>query len=282
MKYQYSKAITKIFLAFTLIVSVLGGLTLGCETDASSVPSYEAVDLSYLESKADFSPEDYALLWEQTGLSKTIIDNIEDKEERNQILIAEQKRLFTKADLQCTGLVLFSKAELYTDSQNNVPLYDLQPGDVLLTKSTHTLCYRHGHSALYLGDNKLLEAAAIGTPTEITDAAYWGSYPSGLHLRLKENVAEAIDCDTASLGIQVATYAEKELQNDDYHLLAGAFGIGVETNQTQCAHLIYAAYAHCGIEISPHEFPVTPHSLLTGGKFEILRCWGFDPTDINW
>lgn len=265
-----------------LLVSVIGGLTLLCETNASSTPSYEAADISYLANKDTFSQKDYELLWEQTGLSKTVIDTIENREKRNAALIAGQERLFAKADVQCTGLALFSKAELYADSKATVPLYDLQPGDVLITKSTHTLCYRHGHSALYLGNDKLLEAAGIGLPTAVTDAAYWGSYPSGLHLRLKESAAKTVHSDTISLGIQAANYAEKELQNDTYHLLAGAFGIGTETDQTQCAYLIYAAYAHCGIEVSSRRFPITPHSLLNGGKFEILHCWGFDPTDTNW
>lgn len=281
MNIPKSKIIPTAFLIFTVIISLIGGLTLLGESNTATVPAYEAVDISRLAEQSSFSPAEADLLWEQTGLNPKILDTIEDKEERKAVLLAAQKQLFTPAEYHCDGLALFSKAELFTDPQSTVPLYDLRPGDVLITKSTHTLCYRHGHSALYLGEGKLLEAAAIGLPTAITDAAYWGKYPSGLHLRLKESAAAKIHSDAAHIGAEAAAYAEKELQNDDYHLLAGAFGIGTATDQTQCAHLIYTAYAHCGIKTAAREFPVTPHALWESGQFEVLHCWGFDPTDID-
>ena len=64
--------------------------------------------------------------------------------------------------------------------------------------------------------------------------------------------------------------------------MAGLLNDGIEENETQCAHLIWAAFQSAGIDVSSRDFPVTPHSLLESGKFELIRCWGFDPKDNDW
>ncbi|MBR5328688.1 MAG: hypothetical protein IKV45_00615 [Firmicutes bacterium] len=273
MKYAIQKKITTACLLFVLFISVISAATLLQEKNTAKVPSYEKQDISSIADKNSWTEEDYAILWEQTGLGKTILQTVQNDNDRKEILLAEQKRFFGAPDHICTGLSLFSKAEIITDPADYYPLYDLQPGDVLLTKSTHTLCYRHGHSAIYIGDGMILEAAAIGLDTNTAEADLWGRYPSGIHLRFKGN---------NDVGAQAAEYAKAELAGDKYHLLAGAFGIGESTDHTQCAHLIWAAYRSCGVDISDRDFPITPKSILESGQFEILRCWGFDPKDLNW
>ena len=165
-------------------------------------------------------------------------------------------------------------AETVLDPDDAYRLYDLRPGDILLTRSTHTLFWRHGHCAMYLGDGKIIEATAIGESTSVIDAENWGNYTTGMHLRLKD--------DSETLGVQAAAYAESELIDDKYRLFAGAFGIGTENDATQCAYLIWSAYDQCGIDIASRHFPITPTSILNSGKFEILRVWGYDTKDLNW
>ena len=273
MKYTIQKKITTAFFLFVLIVSVVSAVTLLQEKDTAQSPSYEKTDISTILEKENWTEEDYNILWEQTGLGRTLLQTIQTEEDCKEILLAEQKRFFGAPDYICIGLALFSKAEIISEPAEYYPLYDLQSGDVLLTKSTHTLCYRHGHSAIYIGGGMILEAAAIGLDTNTTEAAFWGRYPSGIHLRFHG------DDDT---GARAAEYAKTELVGDKYHLFAGAFGIGESTDHTQCAHLIWAAYQSCGVDVSGRNFPVTPKSLLESGQFEIVRCWGFDPKDLNW
>jgi hypothetical protein len=86
----------------------------------------------------------------------------------------------------------------------------------------------------------------------------------------------------AELGAAVAAYAEDDLVGDDYRLISGLFGIGVDTDATQCAYLVYEAYAHFGIDVSSRNFPVTPSSLLKSGKFDLIQVWGVNPLDPNW
>ncbi|MBQ4092868.1 MAG: hypothetical protein IJC82_06130 [Firmicutes bacterium] len=282
MKYKLAKIITTACLILISIAAILGVLTLFTERSSTTAPTTEKTDLTAIAEKEVLTEQDYATLWEQTGLGKTILQSLWKETNRKEILSAEQDRFFDAPTYSCISLALFSRAEIITNREDYYPIYDLQPGDVLLTKSTHTLCYRHGHSALYIGDGLLLEAAAIGLPTDTAKAELWGQYPSGIHLRLKESVAKEQGISNKTLGAQAADYAKEELAGDKYHLFSGAFGIGAETNHTQCAHLIYAAYQSCGIEVSAKDFPVTPHSLLESGQFEILHYWGFDPKDINW
>lgn len=282
MKYKLGKIITTSCLILAIVVATLGGLTLFTEQNSATPPSVEKVDISDIIQKETLTKQDYTILWEQTGLGEKILQSLWPEPDRKEILLAEQDRFFSAPKNTCISLALFSKSEIITDRDDYYRLYDLQPGDVLLTKSTHTLCYRHGHSALYIGDGLLLEAAAIGLPTDTAQAELWGQYPSGIHLRLKESVAQQQGTDSATLGAQATEFAKEKLSDDKYHLFSGAFGIGTKTDHTQCAHLIYAAYQSCGIEVSAKDFPVTPHSLLESGQFEILRYWGFDPKDIDW
>lgn len=282
MKYKIAKIITIACLILAITATIIGALTLFTEGNSVTISTAEKIDLAAITQKEALTEQDYSILWEQTGLGKTVLDTLWQEPNRKEILLAEQNRFFNAPTYSCMGLALFSKAEIITNREDYYPLYDLQPGDILLTKSTHTLFYRHGHSALYLGNGLILEAAAIGLPTDTANAELWGQYPSGIHLRLKESVAESMGTDRTTLGAQAANYAKTELMGDKYHLLSGAFHIGTESDHTQCAHLICAAYQNCGINVSSREFPATPHSLLNSGQFEILRYWGFDPKDINW
>ena len=70
----------------------------------------------------------------------------------------------------CKRVNLFSSNERFRDAEGDkIPYYDLsnvQPGDILVTMSNHTLGYRHGHSGLVVGEGKTLEAVYLGKETE--------------------------------------------------------------------------------------------------------------------
>ena len=66
------------------------------------------------------------------------------------------------------------------------PLTDVQPGDILLTLSTHTAGWRHGHTGLVINENTVLECAMLGTDSALTGIDHWRSYSSYAVLRLKD------------------------------------------------------------------------------------------------
>ena len=282
MKYKTSLWIKRIFLVLIGCVCVIALWTILSEGNAVTVPKGEKAPLEEILQKETLREEDYALLWEQTGLGRSTVDDLWQREDRTEQLYREQNRFFHAPVYQCRELTGFVKVEVIGSRDDYYRLYDLRPGDVLLTKSTHTFGYRHGHSALYIGNGELLEATEIGEPVSVTEAAYWGSYPAGIHLRLTEEAAAETGMSREEAGLFVTEYAKTNLLDDEYRLTAGLLNDGIEENETQCAHLIWAAFQSVGIDVSSRDFPVTPHSLLESGKFEVIRCWGFDPEEIDW
>ena len=282
MKYKTSLWIKRIFLVLIGCVCVIALWTILSEGNSVTAPKGEKAPLKEILQKETLSEEDYALLWEQTGLGRSAVDDLWQREDRTGQLYREQNRFFHAPVYQCRELTGFVKVEVISSRDNYYRLYDLRPGDVLLTKSTHTFGYRHGHSALYIGDGELLEATEIGEPVSVTEAAYWGSYPTGIHLRLTEEAAAETGMSQEEAGLFVTEYAKTNLLDDEYRLTAGLLNDGIEASETQCAHLIWAAFQSVGLDVSSRDFPVTPHSLLESGKFEVIRYWGFDPEEIDW
>lgn len=269
------------FLFCVIFITAVAAATELTENNASSIPEAEQANISQVLNKDSLTKDDYSFLWEQTGLSKTVIDQLRSKPNGIREIKKAQTILFEPPSFVCKEISGFSKAETIEDKKNFCPVYDLMPGDVLLTKSTHTLCYRHGHSALVIGDGMLAEATAIGNPVSVTDTSKWGGYPSAIQLRITKEAAAKTGMTPEELGEAVSSYAEQNLLGENYHLLAGAFGHGIESGETQCAYLIWEAYQAFGVDVSARSFPVTPASLLNSKQFEVISCRGFDPEKIK-
>lgn len=282
MKYKTGKHISHIVIFLTVLICVISVWTLFAEKNVAVTPNYAEVSLEEISKKERLSTEDFRLIREQTGLSENATKALWREGNRKELLLREQQLFFHTPTYQCRSLTGLVKVEVINGKENYFGLYDLQPGDVLLTPNTHTFGYRHGHSALAIGNGALLEATEIGKPVSKTEAFFWGGYPAGIHLRITESAAAKIGMSRQELGSKAAAYAEKNLIDDNYRLTAGAFHNDTEENETQCAHLIWAAFAPFGIDVSARDFPVTPHALLQSGKFEVIRFWGFDPRDIDW
>lgn len=285
MRYRIQKIISYILVCFTLFCVVVFALTWRTEQQAVSFVTPWEADLTQIAAKNDLSDGDYDLLWHQTGLSRTDIDLIWANEpDIVGTMGAYQRRFLGEKAFDVEVLSGFAKAERISKQNQYYQFYDLQAGDVLLTKSTHTLCYRHGHSALYLGGEgeNVLEASVIGMPVSLTTAAAWGGYPTGIQLRISKDAAAEANMSQEELGTAVAAYAQENLLGDDYRLLSGVFGMGIDSDATQCAYLIWEAFAHFGVDVSERSFPVTPSSLLKSGKFDLIQVWGVDPDSPGW
>ena len=278
MKYRTFRLIRHI-LFLGIIAAVLFSLLLFLnERQAVDIIKSPPADLSGVLRKEKLNDDDYKLLFYETGLGQSCIDIIWQRQDKKELILSEQKKFYDIPDYDCHILSLLTKSEKIIDKKNTAVFYDLRPGDVLLTKSTHTLFYRHGHSALVLDEDTLLEAVAIGEPAQTVEAKNWGMYPSFIQLRIREDIAGKTGMRAEELGSAVASYAEKNYDDAAYSLLAGAFGHGEKSGETQCAHLIAAPYAQFGITVSSRDFPATPRSLLKSGAFEIIQYRGFDPS----
>lgn len=142
---------------------------------------------------------------------------------------------------------------------------DIQDGDILVTDSTYCLCFRHGHAALVMDADRgiTLEAFGIGTESEYSRLGEWRRYPHVIVLRLAapEEVREA-----------VVEYAKENLVGIPYMLSPGMIDdkdMDEEYWGTQCAHLVWAAFAAFGYDIDGDGgWLVTPADFVTS---EFLR-----------
>ena len=120
---------------------------------------------------------------------------------------------------------------------------DLQPGDVLVTFSTHTLGWRHGHAALVIDSETLLEAAMPGTVSGFSSPASWATYSSLLQLRVHDATPQQ---QTA-----VADFAKSHLTGLPYGFFCG---LGQEKapaapRSLQCAYLPWYAWQSRGVDL---------------------------------
>lgn len=160
-------------------------------------------------------------------------------------------KIFNKDQNQYkTDTFYFVIKEEYLEGKEGKRLYhpaftDIQDGDILVTDSTYCFCFRHGHAALVVDAQRgiTLEAFGIGTESEYASLKEWRRYPHVLVLRLNapENVRQA-----------VVSYAKQKLVSIPYMLSPGAVddkNMDEEYWGTQCAHLVWAAFAACGYDI---------------------------------
>ena len=112
-----------------------------------------------------------------------------------------------------------------------------------------------------------------GLSSEICTLEQWGRYPCFVLLRLKDATAE----ETAA----IAAYAEDNLADIPYDLFSFTEG-GTETQRavsgTQCAHLVWLAFAHFGYDLDGDGgYVVTPADLCGSELLEVVQIYGIDP-----
>ena len=151
---------------------------------------------------------------------------------------------------------------------------DLQPGDILLTLSTHSLGWRHGHAALVVDETTTLECALWGSNSGYGDPRYFRNYSGYCVLRVKD-VPEEIPS-------QVADYAGKYLYDIPYHISAGFIGpkapeVSKKYFGLQCSYLVWYAWNHFGYDIDADGGRlVTATDLLESDLLEIVQSYGIE------
>lgn len=148
-------------------------------------------------------------------------------------------------------------------------LPDLQPGDLLVTFSTHTLGWRHGHAALVIDRDTVLEAAMPGTVSGFSSSDSWTSYASLLHLR----VQGASEQQQAA----AADFAAAHLSGLPYGFFCG---LGQDKapavpRSLQCAYLPWYAWQSQGTDLdSDGGRLVTVADLAGSPQLDVIQVWG--------
>ncbi len=232
-------------------------------------PKAERIDITYLTEKAfeDYDDEDFSVIFNQTGLGRLAVEKLAS----TSLLTEYQDSYFAEIDYECTMNSPVSFEERTENSK--VLLAPLEDGDVLITASSHVLSWRNGHAAIVVdAENGItLEAVVIGKNSKIQDIDKWRHYPNFVVLRLKD--AKKAERDS------IARSAYDYLKNIPYvasiGLIPAKYCELESASGTQCAHLVWLAYAAHGYDIdSDRGFIVTPNDILKSDLFEIVQVYG--------
>ena len=234
--------------------------------DKPFLPDYPQVALSETTNSTT--------IFLQTGLSCSALEKL-PTEERFDTIKKAQDAFFHPPSSQCTPLLGWFTREDRLSQKTGIPLIDLQPGDILLTLSTHSAGWRHGHAGLAVDSDTVLESTVLGSNSTLVSAAHWTAYSNYVVLRLKQI--------TPDLQQQVINYSLTHLIDVPYRLFAGLtepkapdpdsawFGL-------HCSYLIWYAWNHFGYDLdSDGGRLVTAQDLLHSDLLEVVQVFGMDP-----
>lgn len=251
------------------IISAYAASLFYIEPLAFTPPSHEKADLSEVikKSRSDYTESDYDFIYEQTGLGRVAVTALD----RTFRLADYQKSYFADIQYSCKMNSPVSFEERITDS--SVLLAPLEDGDILVTNSSHVMSWRNGHAAIVTDaeNGVTLEAVVIGKNSRTQDISKWTRYPNFAVLRLKG----ADKAERAAIACSAMEY----LNDVPYRVTIGFFPVKYSrldsVRGTQCAHLVWLAYAAHGYDIdSNHGLIVTPEDILKSDLFETVQTFG--------
>lgn len=175
--------------------------------------------------------------------------------------------------VKCVSVIgWFTREERLKDG-TKIEFADLQAGDILVTLSTHSMGWRHGHAALVIDEKTVLECRKLGKNSVTASIDGWKTYSDCTVLRIKGITKE--------MQKQVTEYAMQYLYDVPYHPLAGfskkkapepeedGFGL-------QCTYLVWYAWQHFGIDLdSDGGRLVSACDLLNSEEVEVVQKFPF-------
>ena len=219
--------------------------------------------------------EDYEIVMSQTGLGKSAFDSLIFQGRMDKIEDYREYFLLDK-EFYCYREGVFACHESIKDSNDefidNPPFADIRNGDIIVTLSIHSLGWRHGHAAIVVDAEKglCIQANMVGEKSGYGYVNTWKDFPMVALLRVKDESSEKTE--------EIAKFAEDNLRGLPYSLFSGIV-TGRNSEKvpyaTQCAHLVWYAYYHFGIDISPQGGRIiTPYDFLKSGKLEVVQVYG--------
>jgi uncharacterized protein YycO len=238
-------------------------------------PTSPKVDIQPILKNSILSPTNYSLLYSQTGLARQAIDDLLIEKEGVSKILSFQNNYFTKNKLYFEKLNPFTSQEFMTvNGKLNNESFEIAPiknGDILLTKSTYTLYWRHGHCGIVIDakNGTTLESLEPGTISMQQNISKWQSYPTFKLMRLKDVDQKKLD--------EIAWYAAKNLVGVKYNIFASKKD-DKELKYENCSQLIYQAFNHFGYDIDNNKgIFVTPKDIAKSKLLEIVQIHGFNP-----
>lgn len=249
------------------------------------VPAGPPSDLTQTLSKPVLDTDDYRLLLSQTGLGKPAIDDLLalGDEGVDQILATQAAFLGHPKDAPCNPLGITTREHRYLEEDGTprymVPLAPLRQGDILVTLSTHTAGWSHGHAGLVVDAQRgvSLESVVLGSLSSQMNLNHWRSYSTLVVLRPKA------DEETRQKVVQLAI---DKLDNIPYSLVSGAFGDKFQPldapHSAHCGYLPWYAWMAVGVDLDSDGGRIAaPEDFLHSPNVELVQLYGMDPADFS-
>ncbi len=250
-------------------------------------PDYPQIDLTSTLSRPHLSEEDYKTLFVQTGLGPQGVDSLRAQGEDGirQILDTQRGFFHPPKNAPCSPLGVTTREHRFLNDEGYlvyaVPLAPLQEGDILVSFSTHTAGWSHGHAGLVVDPDPdrpvTLESVVLGSLSAQMDANHWRSYTTMMVLRPKGDAATRR---------QVAQFALKHLDGIPYSLVSGAFGDKFQPidgpHAAHCGYLPWYAWMSTGLDLDGDGGRIAaPHDLALSPNVDIVQIYGLDPAQFD-
>ena len=263
------------FLLLGVLITTVSWWTDSVEPQIHTAPGYEKESLLPVLLKKELSPEDYDAIFRQTGLARAGVDQLLEENRRRDILRL-QDLYYEKIDTVCERYCVIVHSERIRGEADRVNskrafMPAVRTGDILVTFNGHVFGWRCGHAAIVTDADKgvTLEAVAMGRESEFWPIEQWATYPGFVQLRLK-----GVDQEMKE---QIAVFAKEHLEEIPYRLfsLTKEDCTGEDLTGTQCAHLVWYAYAHYGYDLnSDGGGIVTPKDIFDSDLLEVVQVYG--------
>lgn len=285
--YKRAKIALSILLAIWILLACVAAALMVAsytvEFSARVLPDYARENLSPVIEKDNWSDDDYAFLFRQTGLAKPALDEL--KENFANLTADRRKAEYDKFQdaFFYEGAVEHNMAAFTTPHdrmQGDVvfPLAPLHDGDVVVSSACHTFGWRNGHAALIVNGRQgiTFESFDPSTPSDTGTVRWFQRSSNFMVLRLKEEYREKTD------PAEIAASALERLMNVPYHLTVGIFSPkdqckdGRTPTATQCAHIVWQAFKNFGYDIDSNGGAiVVPRDIARSPYFEVVQVNGF-------
>lgn len=245
------------------------------------------VDLTPVLTQPSLTDQDYDTIFLQTGLGRQGVEQLllYGQGGIDQIL-ATQASFFSPPHSECVELLpgRFTCEDRMVSNDGvqefAAPLALVQPGDIILSFSTHSFGWRHGHAGLVVDSARglTLEAVVLGSDSALMDMAHWRTYSNFMILRVKSA--------TAVERAQVAQFGLDHLNGIPYSLTSGVFGTKApdpaDPLRAQCSYLPWYAWQSAGYDLdSDGGRIVTVADLSESPLVDIVQIYGMNPRDFS-
>lgn len=250
-------------------------------------PGYPQVDLAPILARETLSQDDYKTLFVQTGLGPMAIDDLrrEGQQGTAQILETQQGFFEPPGEGPCSRLGVTTREHRFLDEEGHilyaVPLAPLKEGDILVSFSTHTAGWSHGHAGIVVDPDPkrpvTLESVVLGSLSATMNANHWRSYTTMMVLRPKA------DEETRH---QAAEVAREYLDGIPYSLVSGVFGDKFQSldgpHNAQCGYLPWYAWMAAGVDLDGDGGRiVAPEDLAMSDQVDVVQVYGIDPAEFS-